>query len=81
MSTYLQVSKLAKCLATAGESTHEGLDLVMNTLMGLEIAQLSKGLVTSRVRAFVGSLSCMLPLMSLVLGENRKNRVNIISLR
>jgi len=61
----LQISKLTKSLATAREPAHEGFDFVMDTLVCLQIAQLSERLVASRMWAFVRSLPSVLAFMGL----------------
>lgn len=71
MISYLQVSKLAEGLATSCKAAHERLDLVVDPLMGLQVAKLGKGLVAARVRALVGTLSGMLALVSLQVARGR----------
>lgn len=65
MSSYLQVSKLAEGLATSSKAAHERLDLIVDPLMGLQVAELGKSLVATRVRTLVRTLSGMLALVSL----------------
>jgi len=65
MPPNLQVPELAECLATSRKPTHEWLDLVVDTLMGLQVTQLSEGLVAIRVRALVGTFASVLSLMGL----------------
>lgn len=80
---YLQISELTESLATAREPTHEGFDLVMNTLVCLQIAQLSKRLVTSGMWALIRSFPSVFALMGLDVarkGRSREYRGTINSL-
>lgn len=71
---YLQVSKLAEGLSTSSESAHEGLDLIVDTLMGLQVSELSKSLATSRVGATVGPFAGMFTLVRLRSLKEKKQR-------
>jgi hypothetical protein len=61
--TYLEVSELSELLATIVQSAREGLDLLVNNLVGTNIATLRKGLAADV--AAVWALSSMAPLMCL----------------
>ena len=63
-SHYLEISKLRKLLSTVVQFAGERLDLLMNDLVGSDVATLSKGLATDLTP--VGPLSSMSPLVSLL---------------